>query len=288
MAMAVSTLLVPSIGNATIVESDVVAWWSMDETSGVRYDSSANGNDLTDNNTVGYTTGVVSNSADTAAASSEYLSSASTDFDFGDTGYSLCGWFNLDSVAGWNWLFSKLGSGDYAYRLDAYTTALTWRVYNGVTTGIAEVGTGAGVINAGTWFFVCVYHDASANTIGISVNNATFTTQATTGGAGDSATTFKIAYDIIGASYSSLNVDEVVILNRVITQGEVSDLYNSGNGISYTDFFTTSTTSTSTATTTSTTTTDVSELIWVMELYLSMMLFLIFTYIGYRFTKLFI
>ena len=41
----------------------LVSYWALDETSGTRYDSHGS-NDLTDNNTVGYTTGVQGNAAD--------------------------------------------------------------------------------------------------------------------------------------------------------------------------------------------------------------------------------
>jgi hypothetical protein len=43
---------------------DLQGWWNFEETSGTRYDETANNNDLTDNNTVGYGTGKIGNAAD--------------------------------------------------------------------------------------------------------------------------------------------------------------------------------------------------------------------------------
>ncbi|MFC1819015.1 hypothetical protein ACFL0B_08015, partial [Thermodesulfobacteriota bacterium] len=40
----------------TLPPGQALAWWSLEETSGDRYDSSGNGNTLTDNATVGYGT----------------------------------------------------------------------------------------------------------------------------------------------------------------------------------------------------------------------------------------
>ncbi len=50
--------------------------WPLDETSGTRYDVSGRDNDLTDNNTVGYATGVISRAADLERNDTESLSIA--------------------------------------------------------------------------------------------------------------------------------------------------------------------------------------------------------------------
>ena len=52
---------------------DIIAWWTLDETSGSRSDSHGTAT-LSDNNTVGYATGKQSNAASFVEANTEYLS----------------------------------------------------------------------------------------------------------------------------------------------------------------------------------------------------------------------
>jgi len=76
------------------------AWWSLDETSGTRNDSHGS-NHLTDNNTVGYTSGVKSNAATFIAANNESLSiSDNAALSMGDISFSVCAWVNLEDKTG--------------------------------------------------------------------------------------------------------------------------------------------------------------------------------------------
>lgn len=291
MATGVSILLVPTIGSAqTINEADVVAWWSCDEESGTRVDSSANANDLTDNNSVLFGTGKISNACDFESTNSEYLSIA----DASQTGLDLLGdW----TWSGWIWLESNTGGDPLMEKwLDSTTRSIAlqyqttpriilYHSNNGTTQGSCDIST---TLNTSTWYHLSISYDISAADLHLYVNGSNV--------GDDLSGCFTVTYDnsnpfYLGRSTASGTyldglLDEVVITNTVLTSTEITELYNSGNGISYNDYF--NPTSTTTSTTTTTTTTDVSELIWVVELYLSMMLFLIFTYIGYRFTKLFI
>jgi len=71
-------LLLPlqlALANSISEEVPNASHWSCDETSGIRYDSNTIiGNDLTDNNTVGSSVGILGNACDFVSASTEYLS----------------------------------------------------------------------------------------------------------------------------------------------------------------------------------------------------------------------
>lgn len=293
----VSLLSVPLIGKAYDT-TNLISWWSCDETSGVRADSHGSV-DLTDNNTVGYGTGVQGNACDFESTNSEYLSSADTTahpLELTDTDFTVGAWFKRESDASPQTIFSKLdGSG-----VDQRSWGLLVDILDHTDVG-ALTGSGSGTyqwdsidytFTPTTWYFVVVTYETSSGNLVFYVNDVAGTTQSGQSSAGFDVT----AYFSIGAYKEGASptgffdglIDEAFVFDTILATDTISALYNDGVGLTYAEFVSGgATTSTSTATTTSTTI-DVSELIWIMELYLSMFMFLLFTYIGYRFTKLFI
>ena len=84
----------------------------MDEESGVRYDSSTNGNDLTEHNTVGSATGQVGRPPTWSLTNSEYLDIADgAQSGLNITGsLTLVGWVKPERVsATWLWPGSMSG-----------------------------------------------------------------------------------------------------------------------------------------------------------------------------------
>jgi len=78
-----------------------------------------------------------------------------------------------------------------------------------------------------------VWHDATANVIGINVDDGTALTAAHTTGCQDGTNNFLIGAIHGGGDYMDGLVDEVGIWNKVLTSGEITDLYNSGSGLAY-------------------------------------------------------
>src|SRR3990167_10705009 len=82
----------PFGGHATLTDG-LVSYWTLDEASGVRYDSVvASANDLTDNNTVASATGKFNDAASFLAANSESLSTPNTILG-ADANVSASVWF---------------------------------------------------------------------------------------------------------------------------------------------------------------------------------------------------
>lgn len=76
------------------------AVWHMSESSGTRYDSTVNSNNLTDNNTVGTGSGIAGNAADFESSSTEYFSIADasqTALEFNGN-YTIEAWINIESI----------------------------------------------------------------------------------------------------------------------------------------------------------------------------------------------
>ena len=217
--------------------ANMVGDWSMDETSGTRVDSHGN-NDFTDNNTVGYTTGVVSNAASFVAANSEYLSSTDVPLN-GRAARSLEVWFKTSTsgtmhIVGFGG--SSTSTNGAAYRLSIENGSLFFRVYG----GYAGFG---GSWNDGAWHQVVMknmiygyvgdlemYVDGSSQTR-VSGSNLTLTAINT------GTDSFFVGQNIQSSAtqYFNGDVDIVRVFNDELTADEITWLYNSGSGRSYSD-----------------------------------------------------
>jgi len=112
--------------------------WPLDETSGVRYDSSDKGNDLSDINTVGYDTGVIGNAAKFIKANSERLQTSKDIFTDPQTELTVCNWvyvnqFNFTGTGAIstpislsNWAWAPGAQKGYLVRVSAATATTYW------------------------------------------------------------------------------------------------------------------------------------------------------------------
>jgi len=287
MGMVASMILVPQIGRA-ISNDDLISYWDFEETSGTRADLVGT-NDLTDNNTVGSGTGINGTGAQFDSASSEYLSIADasqTDLDFAiDTSINLWvyddnstyfGLFqhNYEDLTGYSQLLDHASAG-----------YMTWWT-GSVSNTLPKEGNNAITLNNDEWSMFTITYDATSYELCHYINAVEV--NCTTLGDAIEDTSSPV---IIGAHYWTGTtqlyhnglIDEVSAFNIVLSQTDIDDLYNSGTGLFY-PFA--SSTGTTTASTTELSGTD--ELRWTIELYLALFSLLIFTYVGYRFTKVFI
>ena len=95
------------------------------------------------------------------AANTEYLSNTSSDFNFGDTDWSMFGWFYLDTAVGPQMIISKQGgASDRNYSIDVDTNEnLRVVVSEDGSTPIAIIDTSVTFV-ATTWYFFSVVHDS--------------------------------------------------------------------------------------------------------------------------------
>ncbi len=227
------------------LSDNLVAYWKLDEASGTRADSFSN-NNLSDNNTVGSATGKINLAADFVASSSEYLSIAdNVPLSFGDEALTITYWANGDTLSGTQSLLGKWASSgsvatcEYASRFVGADFA--FRVGDGSTNGTVSstnYSTQVAAFSTGTWYYIMVWHDPSANEIGIRINadDAHNNVLSWTTGILDGAASFSIGRmgDFDGQYWDGL-IDEVGIWRRVLTAGENTTLYNGGAGLPYSD-----------------------------------------------------
>jgi len=221
-------------------KDNLIAWWSLDETSGTRADSHGS-NDLTDNNTVTYDTGKQGNAADFEDSVGEYLSIAdNADLSFGDEDFTIGCWIKIESLDGtFQYIMSKYDPPDdkreYVLLLRGTTDKLEFNVSgNGTAVTGAEWGS---AISTGTWYFVVAWHDSVNNQVGIEVNNSSPVTEAHTAGCFDSDSSFMIGASSKGTPDQFLDglADEAFVFDKVLSADEREWLYNSGSGRAYAD-----------------------------------------------------
>lgn len=215
--------------------TDLVEWWPLSEASGTRVGVHA-GLDLTDNNTV---TGAAGNNGSSASqftsANSEYLSRTSeAALQTGDIDFTFSLWIYPSDSTGFPVAIGKdnsTGARDYIVYQNALTA--TFAVFSG---GVQKDAGKAG-LTTGAWHFVVGWHDSAANMAYVDLNNSGSPGSIATGGTLDAATSAE--FDIGRRQYSGSNlyyngrIQRVGFWKRLLTAGEKTALFNSGNGLDY-------------------------------------------------------
>lgn len=226
------------------LRDNLISWWELNEESGTRVDAHGS-NDLTDNNTVTFATGKQGNAADFEADNSEYLSIT----DASQTGLDITGdmtistWAQVESApaVGVTYVIQDkfTGSGDnrsysVLYENNGGTPRIGLRISaDGINNTIAWVNHDLGT---GTLKYVTCLYDASAGSFSLYVDGSSIgTATGLPNSIYDSGAVFAIGATSAGTANWDGLMDEFGIWSRVLTSSEITELYNSGNGLSYAD-----------------------------------------------------
>lgn len=211
--------------------TNLVASWKLSDLS-----DAVGSNTLTNNNTATFSTGLIGNAVYTASASSQYLSLAGTtaDVKMGNIDFTIVADVYLATLPANSYsIVTKdvdTPGSSRDYTLDIQTDGVPQRIFRFYINGtIIAIDTTA--LSASTWYHVAAWHDASANTVNIQVNNATPVSTTTTGTAPqDSSAEFRIGARAYSGFEDYLNgrIDNVNIWKRALTAGERTRLYNGG------------------------------------------------------------
>lgn len=221
--------------NGTLM-TDLKAYWKLDENAGTRYDEIGE-NNLTDIATVTQTYGIKSFAGQFTAANSEYLTiKDSPDLKVGNSDATMALWFYADSLPATFGICVKYGgttNSEREFMLMYQTNRFLLQAYQG-NTEFAVVANTFGIASTGTWYFIVWYHNASADEIGISINNGAFDTLAMSA-SGFNTTTKPFLLGAFNSSdtpgsFANGRIDEVGFWKKVLSSQERSDLYNSGIG----------------------------------------------------------
>ena len=222
------------------LNTNIVAYWKTDESSGNAADSVASYT-LTNNNTVAYDAGKIFNGADFGSSNTNktLTNTALTVIDGGAVSISLWVKLNTEITSG-SYGFFNIGNNtsskvDYyiGYNYNSGTPQLVFERHK---QGGADQGA-AYTITLGTtnWYQLVLTYD------GVNINgyvNASSviapTAASGNGTSADSYTGFTLGLNPrIGGSYTSAHIDEIGVWSRALTTGEVTQLYAGGLGIQY-------------------------------------------------------
>jgi len=171
------------------LSNGLVGYWKTDETSSTAADSSGNGLTLTNNNTVAYAAGKFGNAASFTAASSRYLSTATTITGIKTVSF----WTNNASTSD---EYINLTSGAYITSSSGTVSATGFTSPSIYVNGVLN-----GTLTASVW-----NHVVATSTTAINANQFEI-------GRGNSA-------------YNNDKIDDTRVYNRDLSSAEISQLYN--------------------------------------------------------------
>lgn len=213
----------------------MVDWWQMDELSGTRIGSHA-GLDLTDVNGVGNAAGIDSTTAAAfVAASSQKLTRASeAALQVGNIDFSACIWVYHDTKATFFGIVGKYGAQRewllyYDLAGDVYRFLVSDDGSNAFTVPASTYGSPPN----STWSMLYVEHDATADTIAISVNAGVLDSTSYGGGVFVGTEPFLIGQTATAGQYLNGRAQKCGYWKRKLTSAEILELYNAGNGALY-------------------------------------------------------
>lgn len=223
------------------VIDNLVSYWSLDEASGNALDAKGT-NTLTDHNTVGSTTGVVSGAR--SFGSPKYFSHAdNADLSLGtDTPFSFAFWAKSPSDSSSCGLITKAVSGPdssagYVLWIDTSPGWLEFVVGNGSSSAVVSGDTNFTFVNPpfDVWHFVVAWHDPSGDTINFQIDDGTVRTTSWSGGTQDEGGEFQLGNFSSWTFPWKGSMDEVGFWKKALSATERTWLYNSGSGRSYAD-----------------------------------------------------
>jgi len=223
-------LAIPQPAYAALTDN-LVSFWEMEEASGTRVDTPGT-MDLTDHSVTSQA-GIQGNAGDFEASSLTYLDHVDDpDLSMGDIDFTFQVWVKPETVTGFPVILKKGNAGnstrEYILFLDGATPQ--WQVGNGTGTSQRQW---SGALTAGNWYHIVFWHDAAANETGITVNNGTPITGPHSGGVLDASGAFQLGAGVDQSLYWDGLIDQVGLWKRKLTSSEITELYNSGNGLSY-------------------------------------------------------
>jgi hypothetical protein len=234
IALVVALLLLWATPAQAQLSSGLLAFWELEETAGNTRVDAAGANDLADGTSTPNTTGKVGNAIDFEDVATDRLTIASTaDLQFGDDDFTICGWFNVENIVAFAVALAKgPASGSYEYAVYNDLTRWHFFVSNDGTASGDIAANNHGNLAAAQWDFICAWHDKTANTINIQVDDGTADSAAWSTGINAGSSDFVLGA-IGSGSYFDGFIDQLGIWSRVLSGAERTELYNSGNGRDY-------------------------------------------------------
>lgn len=215
-------------------KTDLLAWWSMDESSGDRLDSHINAYNLSENGAPAQVVGQVSSGVALTGASNYLNNDAMTNVS--NRNFTSMGWMNLQSVGASDWhCFGQYGTT---------TATQCWLMYHNPSTdkmrflvsdenGVAYYAESNGTFNDSSgWFHVAGVRQG--DNLSLYINGEKQTTEDTFVGQ-ENLDVQPFWVNRESSDYGDAYYDEIVIYTEALTDDQISWHYNGGNGRSYSE-----------------------------------------------------
>jgi len=190
---------------------------------------------LTPNGSPEFATGKIARGAKFVATSQQNAVAGNTDYQFGDTDYTIACWVNFTTVGGSARQLVGRGHPDYSDQNEyvlAYSGS-SQRLVFATRKGTSIVGlataTTFGAYTAGVWYLAIAEHDAANSKVRIRINNTNKDEADET----DTPSTGAYPFTVGGSAaigWGNQIMDELYIWNRLLTDSEHTELYNGGLG----------------------------------------------------------
>lgn len=220
-----------------------VAYWKFDESSGNAVDATGNGYDLTNNNTVGFTTGALNNCADFGASNTNktFTTTATLGID-NNADRTLAGWVNLSTAAGSGEIYGIVAMG---YTSNRVFYAMEYREEG----GIRKLWAGRGrdgiddptirhtiTFTPGVWYHLGLTYNGTTRVQELFINGSSVGSNTAAAGNGiggvTDITTFARA-PWGAARFLKGLTDEWGVWNSILSSSDIAELYNGGTPLAY-------------------------------------------------------
>jgi hypothetical protein len=209
------------------ITDSLISHWKLDEASGNAIDAHG-AFDLTDTNTAASVTGKINNGRDLDITKSF---NGAGEFAFADEDFTLACWVKLASKPALGFILNKFsGTAGYSMSYDSGSDRFRFAVGDSDSshTELADV---LGSPSTGVWYYIVAWHDSTANTVNIKINNGATDSGSYSAGITSFGADFLLGFP--GSNSIDGVVDEASVWERVLTEQEMTDLYNGGDGLAY-------------------------------------------------------
>lgn len=217
----------PSGAAASSLLTDLVSWWTLGEATATPRADSKGANTLAITGTVSQAAGKVSSCSSTASGGNT-LACTSAALSPADASFTFAGWVKLVGTGFQGILGTADGTNGWALRVSFGTTLNFLWMKGGADKQINDF-----TVSGSTWMFVVMGYDAGTSEVFYSVDGAAMTRSASAVGLGQN-TTFQLHEPPLTGG-GGCDIDECAFWSRVLTDAEITELYNAGNGITYAD-----------------------------------------------------
>ena len=210
---------------------NLIAYWKLDETSGTNAEDQVASYDGTNSGAALGTDGIIGKCYDFESSEGDKVTVADA-AGLDPVNFSISLWVKAESSGEANCgLFSKGTSSSDILQFAFYDTSLRPMIHLTHTTGGYKTLIADGAISTGAWHHLVVTYDGTTKRIYVDGSDVKDSTDGSGNYVGTTSD-IKFGEDIGTANYDGL-LDEIGFWSRALTSAEVTDLYNSGAGLTY-------------------------------------------------------